>query len=192
MFPVDLVTLDDLSAEAMLESSQRMAQLGELQRRRQEPLSDPGPPAPLPPELATSSPPRQAATLFMRSMIWSQPSSFIRYLFHILLAAIISFLVGAVFWDVPGSDTQLLLGERAPQVENRLKWARFTAVFPVAGDRLGFHYTVFCVTLWPLIILSSLSAVRRERKFVVGEINENLYGRTVYVFIKVRERDSVP
>ncbi|KAL0277041.1 UNVERIFIED_CONTAM: hypothetical protein PYX00_004462 [Menopon gallinae] len=159
---LDLVTLDDLSAEAMLESSQRMAQLGELQRRRQEPLSDPGPPAPLPPELVTSNPPKQASTLLMRSMIWSQPSSFIRYLFHILLAAIISFLVGAVFWDVPGSDTQLIL-----------------------GDRLGFHYTVFCVTLWPLIILSSLSAVRRERKFVVGEINENLYGRTVYVFVKL-------
>lgn len=47
-FVVDLVTLDDLSAEAMLESSQRIEQLAELFRRRQEPLSDPGPPQALP------------------------------------------------------------------------------------------------------------------------------------------------
>lgn len=59
------MTLDDLSAEAMLESSQRMAQLGELQRRRQEPLSDPGPPAPLPPELVQSNFFRQLSTLFL-------------------------------------------------------------------------------------------------------------------------------
>lgn len=95
-------------------------------------------------------------------MLWSQPSSFIRYLFHILLAAIISFIVGAIFWDVPASDTQLLL-----------------------EDRLGFHYTVFCVAQWPLILLASLNAVRRERRFVMDEVREGLYGRTVYVFTKV-------
>ncbi|KAK6638527.1 hypothetical protein RUM43_006794 [Polyplax serrata] len=159
---LDLVTLDDLSAEAMLESSQRMAQLGDLHKRRQQPLSDPGPPAHFPPELVHSNPFSQAFTLFLRSFLWSQPSSFVRYLFQILLAAILSFLVGAVFWDIPGSDTQLLL-----------------------GDRLGFHYTVFCVTLWPLILLTSLNTVRRERRFVLNEIKENLYGRTVFVVMKV-------
>lgn len=55
----------------------------------------------------------------------------------------------------------------------------------VAGDRLGFHYTVFCVTLWPLILLTSLNTVRRERRFVLNEIKENLYGRTVFVVMKV-------
>jgi len=45
---VDLVTLDDLSAEAMLESSQRIEQLGEIFRQKQPPLSDPGPPSALP------------------------------------------------------------------------------------------------------------------------------------------------
>lgn len=48
---VDLVTLDDLSAEAMLESSQRVEMLAETFRRRQEALSDPGPPLPLPPKV---------------------------------------------------------------------------------------------------------------------------------------------
>lgn len=37
---VDLVTLDDLSAEAMLESSQRVDQLAALYRRRVPPLTD--------------------------------------------------------------------------------------------------------------------------------------------------------
>ena len=50
-FTVDLVTLDDLSAEAMLESSQRIEQLAETFSQAQEPLSEPGPPVALPPKL---------------------------------------------------------------------------------------------------------------------------------------------
>ena len=46
---VALVTLDDLTGEALLESSQRAEHLAETFRRRQEPLSDPGPPGLLPP-----------------------------------------------------------------------------------------------------------------------------------------------
>ena len=48
---VDLVTLDDLSAEAMVESSQRIDQMASMYKRRAEPLSDPGPPAILPPKI---------------------------------------------------------------------------------------------------------------------------------------------
>lgn len=44
---MDLVTLDELSSEAMLESSERIELLAEIYRHRQEPLSDPGPPQPL-------------------------------------------------------------------------------------------------------------------------------------------------
>lgn len=51
LITVDLVTLDDLSAEAMLESSQRVEMLAETFRRRQEALSDPGPPGPMPPKV---------------------------------------------------------------------------------------------------------------------------------------------
>ena len=43
--------MDDLSNEAMLESSQRIDQLGNAFRRRAEPLSDPGPPGILPPKI---------------------------------------------------------------------------------------------------------------------------------------------
>ena len=45
------MTLDDLSNEAMLESSQRIDQLAAAFKRRAEPLSDPGPPGILPPKV---------------------------------------------------------------------------------------------------------------------------------------------
>ena len=48
---VDLVTLDNLSSEAMLESSQRIDQLASAFRRRAEQLSDPGPPGMMPPKV---------------------------------------------------------------------------------------------------------------------------------------------
>ena len=48
---VDLVTLDNLSSEAMLESSQRINQLASTFKRRAEPLSDPGPPGIMPPKV---------------------------------------------------------------------------------------------------------------------------------------------
>ena len=48
---VDLVTLDDLSAEAMVESSQRIEQMASAYKRRAEGLTDPGPPAILPPKI---------------------------------------------------------------------------------------------------------------------------------------------
>ena len=50
-FSVDLVTLDNLSSEAMLESSQRINQLASTFKRRAEPLSDPGPPGIMPPKV---------------------------------------------------------------------------------------------------------------------------------------------
>ena len=58
---VDLVTLDDLSAEAMLESSQRVKQLADTFKRRQGPLSEPGPPGVLPPKVHSAG----CATAFL-------------------------------------------------------------------------------------------------------------------------------
>lgn len=62
---VDLVTLDDLSAEAMLESSQRVEQLADLFRRRVEPLPDPGPPQPLPGKPRTAYLPIQVVAIIL-------------------------------------------------------------------------------------------------------------------------------
>ena len=48
---VDLVTLDDLSPEAHLESSQRVSELVEAFQRRQESLETPAPAGLLPPRV---------------------------------------------------------------------------------------------------------------------------------------------
>ena len=62
---VDLVTLDDLTSEALLESSQRAELLAETFRRRQEPLSDPGPAGVLPPKIKRANFILQIAALWM-------------------------------------------------------------------------------------------------------------------------------
>jgi hypothetical protein len=64
-FAVDLVTLDDLSAEAMLESSQRIGQLAETFSQAQEPLTEPGPPIALPPKLRQANCLTQCFVLIM-------------------------------------------------------------------------------------------------------------------------------
>lgn len=61
---MDLVTLDDLSAEAMLESSQRIEQLAEIFRQKQPPMSDPGPPSSLPMTIKKSNVISQGFVLF--------------------------------------------------------------------------------------------------------------------------------
>jgi hypothetical protein len=64
-FTVDLVTLDDLWAEAMLESSQRIEQLAETFSQAQEQLSEPGPPVTLPPKLRQANCFTQSFVLMM-------------------------------------------------------------------------------------------------------------------------------
>ena len=59
------MTLDDLSAEAMVESNQRIDQMAAAYRRRVEPLSDPGPPAILPPKIKRANLIVQAIGLMM-------------------------------------------------------------------------------------------------------------------------------
>lgn len=45
-------------------------------------------------------------------MVYSQPKSFVRWLSHVMAAVFLSMFVGAVFWDVPASDPQLILNDR--------------------------------------------------------------------------------
>ncbi|KAF4517310.1 hypothetical protein B566_EDAN007262 [Ephemera danica] len=54
----------------MLESSQRIQQLGEVYARRKPPLTDPGPPMELPPWAATANPFRQASAIPQNIKCW--------------------------------------------------------------------------------------------------------------------------
>ncbi|KAI5756059.1 hypothetical protein M8J77_021693 [Diaphorina citri] len=158
---LDLVTLDDLSAEAMLESSQRIEQLSELFRRREEPLSDPPLPHLLIPKIGSASPLRQVFALFLRQMAYSQPSSLLNWLSQLLIATILSVIIGCIFWDVPSSDSQLLL-----------------------NDRFGYHYTIMCLASWPLLIWLSMARCHgHDRAAVESDIKDGLYSRAVYIIV---------
>lgn len=158
---LDLVTLDDLSAEAMLESSQRIEQLAELFRRRQEPLSDPGPPQGLPGKVRSANIFQQIIALFMRQTIYSQPSSLCTWLSHLLLAVALSLIIGAVFWDIPSSDPQLLL-----------------------GDRLGFHYTLMCVACFAMLPSVAVSKCHgMDRLAAESDVTDSLYSRFLYIIV---------
>ncbi|KAF2879508.1 hypothetical protein ILUMI_26662 [Ignelater luminosus] len=158
---LDLVTLDDLSAEAMLESSQRIEQLAEIFRQKHEPMSDPGPPSTLPMTVKNVNCFAQAFVLFTKAMFYTQPNTFVNWIMLIIMSASLSLIVGAIFWDVPNSDSQLNL-----------------------NDRLGYHYTVMSITIWPLLLTLTLTEIRRNSKTVERDIDDNLYGRFTYILVK--------
>ncbi|KAL1512896.1 hypothetical protein ABEB36_002400 [Hypothenemus hampei] len=158
---LDLVTLDDLSAEAMLESSQRIEQLGEIFRQKQPPLSDPGPPSALPMPIRHSNFLVQSFVLFTKAMVYTQPGTFIKWLTLVMMAASLSLILGGVFWDIPNTDPQLIL-----------------------NDRLGYHYAVMCLVPWPLILYMTVNEVKNNKKTVERDIKDGLYGRITYIFTK--------
>lgn len=98
-------------------------------------------------------------------MIYTQPATFIAWLTLIVISASLSLIIGAIFWDVPNSDPQLNL-----------------------NDRLGYHYSVMCVTSWPLLLLLTLSEVQRNRNTVERDIKDGLYTRLTYIVSKVSIR----
>ncbi|KAJ8967500.1 hypothetical protein NQ314_002815, partial [Rhamnusium bicolor] len=158
---LDLVTLDDLSAEAMLESSQRIEQLAEIFRQKQQSMSDPGPPSALPMTVKNSNCFVQGFVLFTKAMFYTQPNTFLNWLTLIIISASLSLIIGAIFWDVPNSDSQLIL-----------------------NDRQGYHYSVMCVMAWPLLLFLTVSEIRRNRRTVERDIRDGLYGRLIYIFSK--------
>ncbi|CAH1154353.1 unnamed protein product [Phaedon cochleariae] len=158
---LDLVTLDDLSAEAMLESSQRIEQLAEIFRQKQEPMSDPGQPSALPMTVRKSNCLVHAFVLFTKAMFYTQPVTFLNWLTTIILSASLSLLLGAIFWDIPTSDSQLVL-----------------------NDRQGYHYSAMCVLLWPLLMRLTVSEISKNRMTVERDIQDGLYGRGTYIVTK--------
>ena len=157
---VDLVTLDDLSAEAMLESSQRINHLAELARARLPPLSDPGPPGQLPTGNSGANLFGQTYALLLCKLVYSQPWSLATLLRKVLVAALMSLLLGAVFWDV-ANDANLYL-----------------------RDRVGFHYASLGILFWPFSLLGILEVIRC-RPSVERDIADGLYNRFIYIVVEV-------
>ncbi|KAK9871754.1 hypothetical protein WA026_014209 [Henosepilachna vigintioctopunctata] len=158
---LDLVTLDDLSAEAMLESSQRIEQLAEIFRQKQEPLSDPGPPSSLPLTVKPANFFIQAFVLFTKAMVYSQSNTFLNWLTLVVTSTSLSLIIGAIFWDVPKTDFNLNL-----------------------NDRPGYHYNVMAMMCWPLLLLITSSEIKKNRNIVERDIRDGLYSRFTYIFFK--------
>ncbi|XP_012286012.1 ATP-binding cassette sub-family G member 5 [Orussus abietinus] len=157
---LDLVTLDDLSAEAMLESSQRIDHLAELARARLPGLTDPDPPGALPPSISTANFFVQIYALLLRSLIYSQPWALTRLLQKIVISASLSILLGFVFWDVAGEGNLHL------------------------RDRVGFHYASLGILSWPLGLVA-ICEVAGSRPSVERDTKDGLYGRFVYILVEL-------
>jgi len=168
---LDLVTLDDLSPEAMLESSQRVEQLSSIYQRKCEPLSDPGPPGIMPPKIKRANLLMQIFGLWIRAMIYTYPFNVIQWVKLVLLAGVMSTCLGGVFvgirWRYWDSKWQQ---DHSYGQEN-------------VNDRLGFHHVMMSVGLWP-ILLSTASEVWRSKPAVTRDVEDRLYSRFSYALTK--------
>ena len=169
---VDLVTLDDLSPEAMLESSQRVEQLSSIYQRKCEPLSDPGPPGIMPPKIRRANILMQIFGLWIRAMIYMYPFNVINWVKLVLLSGAMSLCVGAVFvgirwryWDKLWQRDHVFAQENV-------------------NDRLGFHHVMMVVGVWP-ILLNIVTEVWTSKPQVTRDLDDRLYSKFAYSVTKV-------
>ncbi|KAJ8731790.1 hypothetical protein PYW08_014520 [Mythimna loreyi] len=154
---LDLVTLDDLSAAAMLESSGRISALANVFAGAHA-APDPPPPVPLPAPLTRPNVFVQAGALIEKCLLFTQSTTLSNVITRVLLAAVMSLITGAVFWDLPATDPKL-----------------------TQNDRIGFHYTVMCLTVWPILLWLSAREASSMRHHVERDIAVGLYSRTVFI-----------
>ncbi|GAB0093647.1 ATP-binding cassette sub-family G member 8 [Sergentomyia squamirostris] len=157
---LDLVTLDDLSAAAMLESSARIDSLASAwdQVNAEIPIS--APPAAMPNFTRRAGVFRQITTLFKRYIVYKQPGSLLSWISRLIAAAVLSLCIGTLFWDVPASDPQLS-----------------------QNDRLGYHHCIMAVAFWPLLMLTIRDA-HEDRLHAEREISLRLYSRPLYILVQ--------
>ncbi|XP_060801167.1 ATP-binding cassette sub-family G member 8 [Amyelois transitella] len=155
---LDLVTLDELSAAAMLESSGRIEALaGVLASARPAPSAPP--PAPLPAPLAAR--PALLLQLFAlieKTLVFTLMTTLSNVITRVLIAAIMSVITGTIFWDLPATDAKL-----------------------TQNDRIGYHYSVMCLSVWPLLLWLSAREASSMRAHVERDITVGLYSRTVFI-----------
>eukprot|EP00096_Caligus_rogercresseyi_P011213 TRINITY_DN4346_c0_g1_i1.p1 TRINITY_DN4346_c0_g1~~TRINITY_DN4346_c0_g1_i1.p1 ORF type:complete len:975 (+),score=241.06 TRINITY_DN4346_c0_g1_i1:188-3112(+) len=168
---LDLVTLDDLSSEAMLESSQRIDQLASTFKRRMEPLSDPGPPGVLPPKIKRANFLVQIFGLWIRALIYMYPFNVIEWVKMVLLAGSISMFVGVIFlgirwqyWDSEWIDNPSFDQDNI-------------------NDRLGFHHVMMSVGIWP-VMMAMITNEWNNKMPISRDVEDKLFSKVAYIFIK--------
>ncbi|XP_037954188.1 ATP-binding cassette sub-family G member 8-like [Teleopsis dalmanni] len=157
---LDLVTLDDLSAAAMLESSARIETLANNwdQINSEPPLA--APPASLTNFTRKAGVLGQTKALIKRFTSYKQPGSLLTWISKLIAAALLSLCIGCIFWDVPASDPQLTY-----------------------NDRLGYHHCVIALAYWPLVMLT-IRVAQEDRKHAERDIRLGLYSRTLYIIVQ--------
>ena len=171
-FSVDLVTLDDLSPEAMMESSERVGHLSDIYQRKCEPLSDPGPPGIMPPKIRRANMLTQIFVLWIRAMIYMYPFNVISWVKAVLVCGAMSVLVGAVFvgvrwryWDSQWQEDHVFGQENI-------------------SDRLGWHHVMMSLATWPLL-LYTLTDIWKFKPMLTRDLDDRLYSKLAYSLTKV-------
>lgn len=101
--------------------------------------------------------------LFRYMIILKFPWNIITWVTTLLFSATLSILIGAIYWNIRLSITQ---------DQNNL------------NDRLGFHWVLLCLGLWPVVLLI-LHNDRKEMRYVARDISEGLYSRAMFIVAKV-------
>lgn len=99
---------------------------------------------------------------YYRFIIYKQPGSILSWISKFIAAAILSLLIGCIYWDVPTSDPQLNL-----------------------NDRLGYHYAVMSICLWPILLLV-IRDIHEDRMYAEKDFYLGMYGRLIYILTQVR------
>lgn len=148
----------------MLESSARIESLANAweQINCEPPIA--APPAALPYFIRRAGFFGQIGALFKRYVMYKQPGSLLNWISKLVTAAILSLLIGCIYWDVPSSDPQLKL-----------------------NDRFGYHHCVMIVTVFPLLLMTIRDA-HTDRMYAEKDIALKSYGRFVYIFNQVIEQ----
>ncbi|KAI1292780.1 ATP-binding cassette sub-family G member 8 [Halotydeus destructor] len=160
---LDLVTLDNLSPEAMLESSQRIESLVDNFGRRfpNNAISMAGPPSMTPPPLKKAVFPMQFLALWIRALIFTFPYNVIHLFGNLFLSLLLSIVCGTIYWHV-----------RVGREQEHL-W-----------DRIGFYHAMLAVMPLPLCLIT-ISDIHKEKQFVLNEIKQGFYTRSSYFLSKM-------
>ena len=159
---LDLVTLDNLSTEAMLESSQRIETLVDLYNRRyaNTAVSLPGPPTSLPPAPKKSGWMIQFLSIWIRGLIFVFPYNVIHLFKNLFVALLLSILTGFIYWHV-----------RVGREQEHL-W-----------DRISMYHAILAMIPIPLFLLI-MNDLHEEKQFILTEIKHGWYSRSAYLISK--------
>uniref|UniRef100_T1JU23 ABC transporter domain-containing protein n=1 Tax=Tetranychus urticae TaxID=32264 RepID=T1JU23_TETUR len=159
---LDLVTLDNLSSEAMLESSQRIENLVDLYSNRcSNAVSLPGPPSVAPPPVRRAHMTIMFLALWIRALIFTFPYNVIHLFRNLLLAISLSICTGIIYWHI-----------RIGREQEHL-W-----------DRIGLYHTILTIMPIPLFLVEIHDA-HKEKNYVLNEVKMQLYTKPLYVFSKI-------